>query len=224
MNITEQFLNFTLLGAEWVLWLLVLLSILSVGVMVDRLLFFRARAIDAESLADGVRKALADSDASDFIKRYREHPAMAAQVAVRGINERKKGIDAVSEAMNSQKTRVRQDYERFLIILGTLGNNAPFIGLFGTVLGIIKAFSDLAGNSEGGAEVVMTGISEALVATAVGLLVAIPAVVAFNYFNRRVRAAATVTDDIAHTILAELYGRQHDLGEADSKNKNKGGA
>jgi biopolymer transport protein ExbB len=225
MNITEQFLSFTLLGAEWVLWLLVLLSILSVGVMVERLLFFRARAIDAESLADAVSEALAGSDAG-FAKRYREHPAMAAQVAVRGIGERKKGIDAVSEAMNSQKTRARSDYERYLIILGTLGNNAPFIGLFGTVLGIIKAFSDLAGNSEGGAEVVMAGISEALVATAVGLLVAIPAVVAFNYFNRRVRAAATVTDDIAHTILAELYGREHSKAktkdEGESKAKAKG--
>jgi biopolymer transport protein ExbB len=134
---------------------------------------------------------------------------MAAQVAMRGLSVRERGVDAVAEAMSSEKTRIRQDHERFLIVLGTLGNNAPFIGLFGTVLGIIKAFSDLAENTQGGADVVMAGISEALVATAVGLLVAIPAVVAFNYFNRRVRAATTATDDVAHTILSELYGRAH---------------
>jgi biopolymer transport protein ExbB len=102
-----------------------------------------------------------------------------------------------------------------LIVLGTLGNNAPFIGLFGTVLGIIKAFSDLAENTQGGADVVMAGISEALVATAVGLIVAIPAVIAFNYFNRRVRAVTTATDDLAHTILSELYGQAHGAPAAE---------
>lgn len=217
MNITEQFLNFTLLGAEWVLWLLVILSIVSIGVMVERFLFFQARSVDGEALSRDVRKALDDKDSDAFGKRYRARPAMAVKVAQRGLSERDKGIDAVSEAMNSEKTRARRDHERYLIILGTLGNNAPFIGLFGTVLGIIKAFSDLSQDSQGGAEVVMSGISEALVATAVGLLVAIPAVIAFNYFNRRLRAATATTDDVAHTILAELYGQKHKAGETSGK-------
>jgi biopolymer transport protein ExbB len=95
---------------------------------------------------------------------------------------------------------------RNLAFLGTLGNNAPFIGLFGTVLGIIKAFHDLAGNQAGGVAVVMAGISEALVATAVGLLVAIPAVVGFNTFNRRVRKAIANVDSLAHVVLAQLKG------------------
>lgn len=207
MNITEQFKNFTLLGAEWVLWLLVVLSILSIGVMVERLLFFRARRLDPRDLAKDVRSALAGGEPELLQQKYRARPAMAAQVAVRGLTERERGIDAVAEAMNSEKNRARQDHERYLIVLGTLGNNAPFIGLFGTVLGVIQAFNDLSEDAGGGAEVVMSGISEALVATAVGLLVAIPAVIAFNYFNRRVRDAVTTTDDIAHTILAELHGR-----------------
>ena len=82
------------------------------------------------------------------------------------------------------------------------GNNAPFIGLFGTVLGIIKAFSDLSRNQTGGAEVVMAGISEALVATAVGLLVAIPAVVAFNTLQGKIRRAMGRVDAMAHLILS----------------------
>ena len=90
--------------------------------------------------------------------------------------------------MAAVKARLRLELERHLGILGTLGNNAPFIGLFGTVLGIIKAFADLAQQpGRRGAAAVMAGISEALVATAVGLLVAIPAVVAFNIFQGRVR-------------------------------------
>ncbi len=214
MNITEQFLNFTLLGAEWVLWLLIGLSVLSIGIMVERLLYFQARRFDAAALIRDVRRALEDDDDTALTKRYRDRPAMAAQVALRGIAERHKGIDAVSEAMNSEKTRARQEHEHYLIILGTLGNNAPFIGLFGTVLGIIKAFNDLSENTQGGAEVVMLGISEALVATAVGLMVAIPAVVAFNYFNRRVRAATSSTDVIAHSILAEMHGKEQGEGAA----------
>jgi biopolymer transport protein ExbB len=74
------------------------------------------------------------------------------------------------------------------------------------VLGIIKAFDDLRRDATGGAEVVHEGISEALVATAVGLLVAIPAVIAFNYYNRRVREAVTGTDEVAHVVLGELHG------------------
>ena len=209
MNLTEQFLNFTLLGAEWVLWLLVGLSILSIGIMVERYMFFQARNVDAEGLAKDVQRALASEDNPTLSKKYLARGSMATLVAQRGLAERDKGIDAVSEAMNSEKSRARAEHEQNLIILGTLGNNAPFIGLFGTVLGIIKAFNDLSENSQGGAEVVMSGISEALVATAVGLLVAIPAVISFNYFNRRVRTATTTTDDIAHTILAELYGHAH---------------
>lgn len=209
MNLTDQFLNFSLIGAEWVLWLLVALSILSIGIMVERFLFFKARAIDTKTLSKDIRAAFDDDDAETFHKRYGHVEKMAVLVARRGLDERKKGIDAVSEAMNSEKTRVKKDHEQFLIVLGTLGNNAPFIGLLGTVIGIIKAFNDLAEDSQGGAEVVMSGISEALVATAVGLLVAIPAVIGFNYFNRRVRAETVMTDDIAHTILAELHGKAH---------------
>jgi biopolymer transport protein ExbB len=107
--------------------------------------------------------------------------------------------------MASAKSRERLAMERRLGILGTLGNNAPFIGLFGTVLGIIKAFADLAQNQgAGGAAVVMRGISEALVATAVGLLVAIPAVIAYNIFQGRVRRTMQRIDTMAHLILSAV--------------------
>jgi biopolymer transport protein ExbB len=104
--------------------------------------------------------------------------------------------------MASAKSRVRVDLERNLGVLGTLGNNAPFVGLFGTVLGIIKAFADLSRNQTGGASAVMSGISEALVATAVGLMVAIPAVVAYNFFQGRVRKALARVDALAHLVLS----------------------
>jgi biopolymer transport protein ExbB len=94
--------------------------------------------------------------------------------------------------------------ERRLAFLGTLGNNAPFIGLFGTVLGIIRAFHDLSLDSQGSSSVVMAGISEALVATAVGLFVALPAVMFFNYYQRQVDRLLSITESLAQGILAGM--------------------
>ncbi len=102
--------------------------------------------------------------------------------------------------------RRRPAFERFLSFLGTLGSNAPFLGLFGTVIGIIDAFASLASGAQASsstASVVMSGISEALVATAVGIFVAIPAVVAFNLYTRWLktitsRASATSSAIVAH--------------------------
>jgi biopolymer transport protein ExbB len=128
-----------------------------------------------------------------------------ARVGLVGLSEMTRGREAAAEAMASAKSRERLNLEKRLGILGTLGNNAPFIGLFGTVLGIIKAFADLAQNQgSGGAAVVMKGISEALVATAMGLLVAIPAVIAFNVFKGKVKDAVTNTQLLSRLVLAEL--------------------
>jgi biopolymer transport protein ExbB len=108
--------------------------------------------------------------------------------------------------MASARSQERLRLERYLGILGTLGNNAPFIGLFGTVLGIIKAFADLSrSGGGGGAAVVMAGISEALVATAVGLFVAIPAVMAFNIFQRLLKRVVGRSNSLANAIVAGLH-------------------
>lgn len=186
MDLSARFLTFTAYGAQWVLWLLIALSVLSVAVALERLWCFMTYRPEPRGLADKMRALLA-----------------AASVATMGADE-KRNPEALDAALEGAKARERLFLERNLTFLGTLGSNAPFIGLFGTVLGIIKAFHDLAGNQAGGPAVVMAGISEALVATAVGLLVAIPAVVAFNYFNRRVRTSMTQVEWMAHLALAQL--------------------
>lgn len=214
MNITDKFLAFTLLGAEWVMWLLIVLSIVSVAVMIERLRFFAARKIDIDALTADLRAHLAAGNVDGAVKKYGASPAIEVVVGLTGLKEAARGPEAASEAMVSAKTRQRQLLEKNLAFLGTLGNNAPFIGLFGTCLGIIKAFDDLAANTDTGAKAVMSGISEALVATAIGLLVALPAVMTYNYFQRRVRAAMTNTDALAHALLAQLRG--HDVAQGKS--------
>jgi biopolymer transport protein ExbB len=162
-DVSARFLAFTLHGAGWVLWLLVGLSVASMAIMLERLWYLRTHRVQRSVLARDMRELLSESDP--------DRAPTAAELAA---------------AVDGAKARERLRLERGLAFLATLGSNGPFIGLFGTVLGIIKAFHDLAASQAGGASTVMAGISEALVTTAIGLLVAIPAVVAFNYFRRRV--------------------------------------
>jgi len=204
MHLTERILGFMLLGSEWVLWVLVGLSILSVTVMVERAIYFRGTGDDLEALGRELAERLKEADLEGARRSLAGQRAPAALVAAAGIAELDRGADAVAEIMASAKARLRVDLDRNLGVLGTLGNNAPFIGLFGTVLGIIKAFADLSRNQTGGSAAVMSGISEALVATAVGLIVAIPAVIAFNFFQGKVRKAIARIDTMGHLVLSTI--------------------
>ncbi len=112
------------------------------------------------------------------------------------------GPTVVEQSIESALAAQRQQYDRYLTYFGTLGNNAPFIGLFGTVIGIIVAFQALGKNPKGGLEVVGPGIAEALVATAVGLLIAIPAVVMFNVFKGQVKTRVGNTSYLGGIVLA----------------------
>lgn len=209
MNLTEKFLSFTLIGAEWVLWLLIFLSIISLAIMIERGWFFFSHNFDATEIGDQLKRLLRAGKIAEARALVKDRNAIEAMVVDAGLLEIERGPDAAGEAMNSVKARERLRLERNLAVLGTLGNNTPFIGLFGTVLGIIKASHDLAGSQQGGgaaASAVMAGVFEALVATAVGLMVAIPAVIGFNYFQRRVRATVGRVDALAHLVLAQLRG------------------
>jgi biopolymer transport protein TolQ len=112
------------------------------------------------------------------------------------------GTEGLSEIFTSFALLERPALERSLNFLATIGSNAPFIGLLGTVLGIMKAFRDLAANASAGNEAVMTGIAEALVATAVGLIVAIPAVIAYNVFQKQVRGTMQSIDSVRELCVA----------------------
>ncbi|MEZ4366793.1 MAG: MotA/TolQ/ExbB proton channel family protein [Kofleriaceae bacterium] len=205
MNITDAFLSFALLGADWVLWLLVVLSIVSLGIMIDRWRWFRGRDASCDAFVAELRAAAARGELDEVCRRHADDATIAIQVACRGLEARAGGAAAAAEVMLAERARWRRAADRNLIVLGTLGNNVPFVGLFGTVLGVIRAFDDLGGKAADSEQLVMTGIAEALVATAVGLLVAIPAVIAFNYFGRRLKVALGGADECAHSVLAIVH-------------------
>jgi len=206
MDLSGHFVAFAQLGAGWVLWLLIGLSVVSVGVMIDRALWFRRRDTDTERFTRELRGAFERGEIERLETKYKTDPAISVQVALRGLAERDRGPAAVAEAMHGERARWRTAADRNLIVLGTLGNNVPFIGLFGTVLGVINAFEHLREKTAMAEDRTLDLIAEALAATAFGLMVAIPAVIAFNYFSRKLRVLLGGADQAAHAVLSLVHG------------------
>ena len=204
--LSEQFVAFAQLGAEWVLWMLIGLSVISVGIMIDRALWFRSRDVDNERFTRELRGAFERDELERLEAKYKDDPAVPVRVAMRGLAEKDRGPEAVAEAMQSERVRWRNAGDKNLIVLGTLGNNVPFIGLFGTVLGVISAFENLRMKTSEAEDRTLDLIAEALAATAFGLLVAIPAVIAFNYFTRKMKVLMGSADEAAHTVMALIHG------------------
>jgi biopolymer transport protein ExbB len=190
-------------GSRWVLWLLLALSLAAVAVMFERLWFFLQQRTP-ESVMRSALDTLRAKGPAEALRLLANQRSMEAVVVRKCLDRAADGPASVEEHRAAIVEQERQRYEKRLAFLGTLGNNAPFIGLFGTVLGIIRAFHDLAGNSMQGSQAVMSGIAQALVATAVGLLVALPAVATYNAFIRHVETAAASADSYAHEVLAYL--------------------
>lgn len=207
MNIVLQTKDLMLtMGAAPIMYLMILLSIVSIAIMLERAWFFWRIADDYAALAQRLEAHLLQSDIEGARNCLRASPAAEAAVVLAGLNRAAHGIRTVQDAMQSTAAAQRHKLERGLGFLGTLGNNAPFIGLFGTVVGVIMAFDELgqAGKMAGASASVMSSIAEALVATAIGLAVAIPAVVAYNHFQRRIRAVAANTEALSHVLLGWL--------------------
>ncbi len=198
----DRLLNMAMLGGEPILYLLIGLSLLSIAVVVERCFVYGRNRIDLPGFTSKMVHLLNNGDTDGARKLAESSRAAEAQVAAEGLANFDKGAKVAGELMDSMTMKQQQRLDKRLTILGTVGSNAPFVGLLGTVLGIIKAFNDLAFNTEGGPSVVMAGIAEALVATAIGLLVAIPAVVFFNALKNRQKGIMGNIDQLKNTLLA----------------------
>ncbi len=200
------------LGAGWVLILMLVLSVVSLAIMLERAWLYWSLRDDTAGLMRDLGRLLRTGDLEGARQRLERSPSAEAAVVIAGIVEAGMGAEAAEEAMSGASALQRLKLEKRLAFLGTLGNNAPFIGLLGTVIGIVGAFDELgkAKNATMQAagqvapEAVMNNIAEALVATAVGLLVAIPAVAAFNAFQRVVKTTLSNTQALSHVLLAHL--------------------
>jgi biopolymer transport protein ExbB/biopolymer transport protein TolQ len=185
--------------AKTVVIILFFMSAYSIGVMIDRVLAYNAARQQSRSFAPAVAGALRESKLDEAVKiadRYKK--SHLAKVVVAGLQEFQahqisseipgEEIDASRRALERAEAIVHAELKRGVSGLATIGSTAPFVGLFGTVVGIINAFKGISTEKSTGLGAVAGGISEALVTTAIGLLVAIPAVWMYNYFTNRIEA------------------------------------
>src|SRR3954471_3913756 len=195
----EKLLDIAGVGGTVVLVLLLALSVISIGIILERLVYFRRRRVDAVALAAEVTGKLAAGDRAAALDRLRASRSVEAGVLHDALGWYDEGPDAFTEILKKGVADRRKQFESGLVFLGTLGNNAPFVGLFCTVLGIIVAFRELSSAAAGAAggtgnmNNVMNGIAEALVSTAIGILVAVPAVIFFNIFQKK---TVTIEDSV----------------------------
>ncbi|HMI89553.1 MAG TPA: MotA/TolQ/ExbB proton channel family protein [Polyangiaceae bacterium] len=200
-------------GAAWVMWLLLGLSVVSVAIMLERGWFYFSLRDDLAALARSLGDYLRRGEVAQARRLLENSPSAEAAVVVAGLVESERGAQAAEEAMAGAAALQRMKLEKRLVYLGTLGNNAPFVGLLGTVIGIVQAFDELGKAAKMqtaqtastiAPQTVMTSIAEALVATAIGLLVAIPAVAAYNAFQRLTKSTLANTEVLSRILLAHL--------------------
>ena len=223
MTFTELLRNVGVFGAA-VICCLISLSFFSVAVMVNKYRRFRTASRESQAFKPLLAKFVHGGEVQEFIEAMRQHEkSHVVQVVSAGIAEyegvREAGsdpqgsLDLVTNTLRDSMSETLIELKQGLGFLATIGSTAPFVGLFGTVAGIINAFRNIAATGSGGMSVVSGGIAEALVTTALGIFVAIPAVAAFNYFTGRVenfhiemnRASTQVVNRLFKTPL--MVGR-----------------
>jgi len=196
-------------SAHAILYIMALMSILSVAIMIERYFALRKVGKSTNGMAEGFKIAIAAQELNQIEKLSEDQGSLEGRALGYGLSFVKNhGANGLDELFNSFKTVERPALEKNLNLLGTIASNAPYVGLLGTVMGIMKAFNDLAHAPGQGNEVVMAGIAHALVSTAIGLAVAIPAVVAFNLFQKKVGAVLNNIDAARDLCVAYTKSRR----------------
>lgn len=212
MNLQERLTAFAMLGATWVMWLLIGLSVIGLAIVLERAYFLLTSRDDAAALRQELLAQLERGDMASAKRRFQGARSCEARVVLAGLENADKGAASAEESMAGETLRSRLRMERNLAFLGTVGNNAPFVGLLGTVIGVIRAFQQLDAGAGQVTSGLMSEVGEALVATAIGILVALPAVAFFNYFQRIIRARLGQADALGRDLLAYLKGTQTGRG------------
>jgi biopolymer transport protein ExbB len=170
------------------MWALLLLSIIAIAIVIERLMFFASQHSDSKGLLRALGQKIAADDLNGAIKVCQQNKGMLPKILEFGLKRGEKNRADITDALSIALMEHLNTLERNLGIIGTIAVIAPFVGLFGTVLGIIRAFQDIALKGNSTPAVVAAGVSEALITTAAGLFVAVVSVVFFNYFKARIKS------------------------------------
>lgn len=204
----DKFFAIAEYGHEITIVLLLALSVLSVAFIIERAFSLKQVKRKSDLVGERVQEALQSNSLEDVEDISRERDSLEGRALAYGLRYAKEnGTDGLGEIFNSYALMEKPRLERYLNFLATVGSNAPFIGLLGTVFGIMDAFRGLA-TSQGDAAAVMIGISKALIATAIGLFVAIPAVIAYNYFQRQVKGTLQSLESVRDLCIAYIKSKK----------------
>ena len=198
----ERLIEITAVGTEWVLWLLLVLSLLSVGTIIERAIFFRRRRLRMVPFSRELEDKLRTEDLGAVRTLLKNTYGFESVALLRTLEWFDDGAEAMGEVLEAAIREQRLELDQGSAFLGTVGNNAPFVGLLGTVLGVVDAFQELGNTSGAAIGAVMGGISQALIATALGIAVALPAVVAYNLFTKRANDIEDNARALMNLVLA----------------------
>ncbi len=210
---------FDTMKSSFVLLILVACSAVAVTFIFERWLYLKRRAVNSDFFFTQVRDAVGRGGLEAAISVCATSVSALSAVIRAGLEEWHnggKGPKGSAEIMSAVASEERGKLEKNLTVLGTLGNIAPLLGLIGTVIGIIRAFHAMAVTGETGPSIISAGIAEALTTTVAGLLVAIPAVIAYNFYLRRVNTMMAEIDSVSkkvNVMLEGLHGLGHSLSE-----------
>ena len=191
-----------LVRTSWAIDLLLILSVFALAVIIDRIWAYRGLRINEQRLMERVKSALKRKKQDEAIYICESATNPLTDVLMVGIKNQGMPIEDVAELVDGSMLKTRTILEKRLSILSTISFIAPLLGLLGTVLGIIRAFRDLALSGSGGPSVVMMGVAEALVTTVLGILIAIPASIAYNFFINHIRTFMVRIEVTAKELLA----------------------
>jgi len=190
------------------MYILLFCSVLSIAIFLERIIYYRKRSKTKRTeFMIRTARALQSRDIERAMEICKETLAPFSKVVYSGLQLHGHHEKEISNAMEREITVQTTKLERYTSIVGTIGNTAVYIGLFGTVLGIIRAFHDIAAAGAGGMSIVIGGVAEALVCTATGLFVAIPAVIVFNYFIRKMEHF-TNDMELCASELIDMIGKE----------------
>jgi biopolymer transport protein ExbB len=215
MDIQAKLTGFAMMGATWVMWVLVGLSIGGVAIALDRAIYLIRTSDNYRRLKRELLAFLHVGNVEGARERLAASRSVEAQVAAAGLASPEDGAASAEERIAGATQVAKIRMERRLAFLGTLGSNAPFIGLLGTVIGIIRAFAELNDSAGKVTAGLMTEVGEALVATAIGIMVAIPAIAVFNGYQRVIKTRIARAESLGREVLAYL---KSDRGPAQSAN------
>lgn len=209
----ERLTGIAAVGPDWVLWLLIVLSLLSISTIFERWIYFRRRRLRMVPFTRELEERLHAHDVAAVRALLKETRGGETAILLRTLNWYDDGPEAMGEALEASIREQRVEMDRGAAFLGTVGNNAPFIGLLGTVLGVVSAFQELGLTAGEAMGTVMVGIAEALIATALGIAVALPAVVAYNLFTKR----ANDIEDNARALMSLILAHRTSVRFGDAR-------